>query len=103
MRRAKEDTPPKEGANSVHADSTPSIEETLAALTDNFLENVDAASRRYAKSIKATWHGITPSQRVVFAAKVRDLAKIGLRTPAHAASLADMHRSAPGLAWKADK
>ena len=104
MSRAKEDAPPKEGANSdTDNDPTPTIEETLDAPTAKFLTEVDAVSSQYAKELKANWIGIRPTDRTVLAREVRRIASAGFHSPAHAASHADLHRSTPSLAWKAEK
>ena len=60
MRRAKEATPWKEGANSDH-DSTPSIEEVLDADTEASLGEVHAAWGKHACAFGANWHGLATS------------------------------------------
>ena len=69
--------------------ASPTIEERLDTMTATFLDAVDAEGKKYARSEKTNWHGLTTPDRIGMARQVRSMVKTALRTPALAAGISD--------------
>ena len=76
---------------------TPSIEETLDVMSTAFLDALDAVGKNHARTVRTSWLGVTPTDRLGHARQVRVMFQAGLRKPVHSADLADLPRSALGL------
>jgi hypothetical protein len=67
--------------------TTPTIEETLNAMSTAQLDDFDAVMQKYARDNQTSWLGVTPTDHSSHARFLRTMAQVGLRKPAPGANL----------------